>query len=218
MGAYLLRSKSVTYRPRTSIDKKQNVMLDRGGSRALAYGPEGACRESAMVPEKIATFLDGATVGFGATRDGKLVPQVYFVVGWSCAEDRQAITCLFPAGRDEKLISSLEDNGQFSFTVLGSTSGPRASNPPNPGVDFHECYQFKGDYVASRPGNEGDLPLVRRKGEQFKALFQPLFGFSERACTARFRRPVLAVTFKVREIYDQTPGPGAGARIREEEG
>lgn len=170
-----------------------------------------------MIPAEIVRFLDGATVGFGATRDDKLIPQVYFIVGWTVGGDRQAITCLFPAQQSEELIPSLEDNGRFSFTVLGSTSGPRASNPPNPGVDFHECYQFKGDYVASRPANEADVTLVNQKGKQFKALFQPLFGFSEAACNARFRNPVLAVTFKVHEIYDQTPGPGAGARIRVEE-
>jgi hypothetical protein len=159
-----------------------------------------------MIPEDIVRFLDGATVGFGATRDDKLVPLVHFIVGWTVGDDRKTITCLFPESHREELVSSLEDNGRFSFTVLGSTSGPRASNPPNPAVDFHECYQFKGDY-------EGDLALVKRKREQFKVLFQPLFGFSERACNARFQRPVLAMTFRVQEIYDQTPGPGAGARI-----
>ena len=166
-----------------------------------------------MIPEDIVRFLDGATVGFAATRDDKLVPLVHFTVGWTVGEDRQTITCLFAAPYGERLIPSLEDNGRFSLTVLGSASGPRASNPPNPGVDFHECYQFKGDYVASCPANEGDLALVKRKREQFKALFQPLFGFSDRACNERFRSPVLAMTFRVEEIYDQTPGPGAGARM-----
>jgi hypothetical protein len=171
-----------------------------------------------MIPQDIVRFLDGATVGFGATRDDKLVPLVHFTVGWTVGEDRQTITCLFPASHSEALIPSLEENGRFSFTVLGSTSGPRASNPPNPSVDFHECYQLKGDYVASCPADQADLALVERKGEQFKALFQALFGFSDAACNARFRSPVLAMTFKVHEIYDQTPGPGAGARIRMEEG
>ncbi|MGH9462342.1 MAG: hypothetical protein ACRD1X_14065 [Vicinamibacteria bacterium] len=171
-----------------------------------------------MIPEEIARFLDGATVGFGATRDAKLVPLVHFIVGWTVGDDRKTINCLFWAAHRDELVSSLEDNGRFSFTVLGSTSGPRASNPPNPAVDLHECYQFKGAYVASRPATESDLAVVKQKAEQFRVLFQPLFGFSERACNARFQKPILAMTFRVQEIYDQTPGPGAGARIGGEEG
>jgi hypothetical protein len=170
-----------------------------------------------MIPEEIVRFLEGATVGFGATRDDELVPQLHRAVGWRVGEDRRTITCLFPVDYSAKLIPSLEDNGRFSFTTLGSTTGPRVSHPPNPCVDFHECYQFKGDYVTSRPANEGDLPLVHRTAEQFKALFQPLFGFSDRACAARYGKPVLAVTFEVREIFDQTPGPGAGTRLKTEE-
>jgi hypothetical protein len=171
-----------------------------------------------MIPEEIARFLDGATVGFGATRDPKLVPLVHFILGWTVGDERKTITCLFPGAHLDDLVSSLEDNGRFSFTVLGSTSGARASNPPNPAVDFHECYQLKGAYVASRAANESDLAVVKQKAEQFRALFQPIFGFSDRACKARFQKPILAMTFRVEEIYDQTPGPGAGARIGRKEG
>jgi hypothetical protein len=171
-----------------------------------------------MIPEKIARFLDGATVGFGTTRDDGLVPQLHRTVGWKVGGDRRTLTCLFPPGYSAKLLPSLEGNGQFSFTVLGSTTGPRASHPPNPCVDFHECYQFKGDYVLSCPANEDDLALVDQTAARFKALFRPLFGFSERGCDVRFEKPVLAVTIEVREIYDQTPGPEAGGRVVMEEG
>lgn len=169
-----------------------------------------------MIPEQIVRFLEGATVGFGATRDHELAPQLHRAVGWRIGQDRQTITCLFPVGHSPKLIPSLEDNGRFSFTTLASTTGPRVSHPPNPRVDFHECYQFKGVYVTSRPANQDDFHLVEKTARQFKALFQPMFGFSDRACAARHAKPVLAVTFEVREIYDQTPGPGAGSRVATE--
>ncbi|HXV62623.1 MAG TPA: hypothetical protein VEK15_18125 [Vicinamibacteria bacterium] len=166
-----------------------------------------------MIPKEIAVFLEGAAVGFGATRNAELVPQIHLVQAWRVSDDRKAITCLFPRGYSEVLLPSLEENGKFSFTVLASTSGPRASHPPNPTVDLHECYQFKGAFLGYRPANERDLPLVNQKAEQFKAIFQPIFGFSERACDARYGKPALAMTFAVHEIYDQTPGPEAGTRI-----
>lgn len=169
------------------------------------------------IPADIVRFLEGSTVAVGATRDDKLVPLIHFMAGWTVGEDRETITCLFPATYNKETLASLEDNGRFALTVLGSTSGRRASNPPNPAVDFHECYQFKGEYVRSRPAQEADQLLVRQKGAQFYALFHPLFGFSDAACKARFRDAALAMTFRVQEIYDQTPGPGAGSKIQLEE-
>lgn len=169
-----------------------------------------------MIPASIATFLEGATVGYGATRNEALVPQIHRLQAWKLGDAPGTVVCIFGTDLDESLIPSLEDNGLFSFTLLGSLSGPKASKPPNPAVDFNECYQFKGEFVGSRAANEEDVPLVRQKGELFKALFQPIFGFSDRVCDARFGKPVLAVTIRVREIYDQTPGPGAGMRIHPE--
>lgn len=166
-----------------------------------------------MIPSPIAAFLEGATVGYGATRDEALVPRVHRLEAWSLGAEPDAMVCLLGTDVQESLLEALEANGRFSVTLLGSLTGPRAGNPPVPSVDFHECYQFKGDFIESRPAGDGDLPLVRRKAEQFRSLFQPIFGFSDRACAARFGKPVLAVTFRVREIYDQTPGPGAGAKI-----
>ena len=166
------------------------------------------------IPAGIVQFLDGATVAFAVTRDDKLVPLVHFVLSWAVDEDRELITCLLPPVHNKELIASLEDNGRFAMTVLGSTTGLRASDPPNPSVDFHECYQLKGDYVRSRPANDKDMSLVGQKGEQFHTLFHPLLGFSDAACRALFRNPALAMTFRVREIYDQTPGPGAGSKLQ----
>ena len=170
-----------------------------------------------MIPHEIKGFLEGATVGLAGTRDDKLVPRTHKVSGWIVGSDRQTITCFIPNDYARNLITSLEDNGRFALTVLGSTTGPKASNPPRPDVDAHECYQFKGTYVDSRPTNDADIAVVDQTRERFQKLFIPLFGFSEEGSAAHIRKPSLAVSFRVREIFDQTPGPGAGRRIVPEE-
>ena len=171
-----------------------------------------------MIPEEIVKFLEGATVGIAATRDSNFVPHVHRVSGWIVGTDRQTITCLVPDQHGETLIPSLEDNAQLALTVVGSTTGPKASRPPTPAVDSHECYQFKGDYIGSRPSSDDDIALVGETRERFKNLYVPLFGFSEAAAAAFKGKPSLALSFTVREIYDQTPGPGAGRRVVPEEG
>lgn len=171
-----------------------------------------------MIPDEIIRFLEGATIGYAGTRDDKLVPQIYQVSGWIVGPDRQTITCLIPDDHSKTLIRSLEDNGRLALLVVGSTTGPKASKPPSPAVDAHECYQFKGDFVGSRPAADADIPVADQTRKGFQELFMPLFGFSEEGSAAYIRKPGVAVTFRVREIFDQTPGPGAGRRIVPEEG
>ena len=153
-----------------------------------------------MIPGKIINFLEQeATVAVAGTRDKHLIPHIHRVSGWSLGPDQQTISCLIPEEYASDLISSLEDNGQFALTVeqIGS----------------HETYQFKGQYVDSRLINEADIAVFERCREQFARIVSVLFGLSEDACGAYILKPRMVISFKVREIFLQTPGPGAGQRL-----
>ena len=165
-----------------------------------------------MIPDEIIRFLEGATVGHAGTRDENLVPHFHRVSGWIVGPDRQTITCLISKMHAKNLIPRLEDNKQFSLLVAGSSTGPNASVPSRP-IYSHECYQFKGTYLGSRPPNEEDLAAFQECREHFVNLFQPLFGFTQEGASAFTIEPGLAVMFQVREIFSQTPCPGAGRRI-----
>src|SRR2546426_326341 len=96
-----------------------------------------------MIPGKILAFLaDGGTVAVSGTRDANLIPAIHYVSGWDVEPDNRTIRCSIPQAFTN-LISSLEDNGQFSLTIeqIGS----------------HETYQLKGDYVGSTLPNEADI-------------------------------------------------------------
>src|SRR3972149_3537768 len=108
--------------------------------RSFSRLPDGV--QHGMIPEVIVLFLDRAIVAIAGTRDERLVPHVHRISGWRCSPDRKTITCLIPEEFTPDLVSSLEDNGQFSLTVCE--------------VPSHETYQFKGDYVSSRPRGEAD--------------------------------------------------------------
>jgi hypothetical protein len=152
-----------------------------------------------MIPEVIVLFLERAIVAIGGTRDKNLVPHVHRVSGWSCSPDRRTITCLISEEFTRDLLSSLEDNGQFALTACE--------------VPSHETYQFKGNYVGSRPSDEADATVFQKCRERFVERIMSLFGFPEEACRAFVPRPSLAMTFEVREIFVQTPGPAAGRRL-----
>ena len=152
-----------------------------------------------MIPDTILEFLKTATVGIGGTRDKDLIPHVHRLSGWFVEPDRQTITCLVGEHFTPDLIPSLEDNGLFALTVCE--------------VPSHETYQFKGDFVSTRSYSESDGAVFERCRANFVDRGTKLFGFSEDACRAATAEPSLAISFKVQEIYLQTPGPGAGRRL-----
>jgi len=67
--------------------------------------------------------------------------------------------------------------------------------------------------VSSRPSNEGDVADFERCRGRFAERVASLFGFPVDASRAFVPEPSIAVTFQVREIFVQTPGPAAGRRL-----
>jgi hypothetical protein len=153
-----------------------------------------------MIPGKIIRFLERANVSHAGTRDRNLVPHGHYVSGWSVGSDGRTLTVLIPEPVRAHLIESLEDNGQFSITIEE--------------YPVHEAYQFKGRYVRHRPAGSEDVEIADRTRERFLTSVIPFFGEAEVIPVRAFvQRPSLAVDFEVQEIYVQTPGPGAGARL-----
>lgn len=152
-----------------------------------------------MIPGILVEFLDRASVAVASTRDRDLVPHIHHVSAWEVSHDATRISCFIPSGFTADLLSSLEDNGQFTLTV--EQIGP------------HETYQFKGDYIDSRSFEEGDRPLYENCRERFVAACLPRFGFPEDVLRRFIFEPAIIVRFEVREVFVQTPGPSAGKRL-----
>jgi|RhiMetdeSRZDD1v2_1073273.scaffolds.fasta_scaffold122184_3 hypothetical protein len=153
-----------------------------------------------MIPGKILAFLeDEGTIGVSGTRDANLIPDIHYVSGWSVEPDQRTIRCSIAEGHTTHLLSSLEDNRRFSLTVekIGS----------------HETYQFKGEFVHDAQPSDADLAAHKRVRDRFAKVVSRLFGFPEDLCRAYIPRPGLVICFTVREIFLQTPGPGAGRRL-----
>jgi hypothetical protein len=158
-----------------------------------------------MIPGMILKFLqDRGAIAVGGTRDGSRVPHVHYVSGWNVETDQQTIRCSINRAYLDHLFSSLEDNSQFCLTVEQ--------------IGTHETYQFKGNYAGSAEPNDADWVAHRRITERFAGAVSGLFGHSEEDCRAYISPPSVVVRFTVREIFVQTPGPGAGHRVFPPEG
>ena len=154
-----------------------------------------------MIPERLVQFLEQrANVAFAGTRNRELVPFGHRISGWSIGTDRRTLTAYTPEPLSAALLESLEANGQLALTVEAFPA--------------HETYQFKGRYVSHRPARHEDFVVVDRIRERFVKNMRTVFPALPEQVTGAFpAKPVFAIAFEVSEIFVQTPGPGAGARI-----
>jgi hypothetical protein len=153
------------------------------------------------IPGRILRFLEQhANVAFAGTRDRDLVPYGHRVSGWLVEPGGQSMTAFVSEHSTEKLVESLQDNGEFALTVEEFPS--------------HETYQFKGGYLRHRSVQPADVQVVDRIRDRFLKNVRHIYGDApEPLLNAFIQAPALAVEFEVREIFVQTPGPGAGARL-----
>jgi hypothetical protein len=154
-----------------------------------------------MIPEKIVRFLEQrANVAFAGTRNRDLVPFGHRISGWSIGADGRTLTAFTPEPFTAAVVESLQENGELALTVEAFPA--------------HETYQFKGRYVRHRPAHGEDIAIVDRIRERFMKNLRAVFPVLPEGIAGAFTsKPLLAVEFEVSEIYVQTPGPGAGARI-----
>jgi hypothetical protein len=153
-----------------------------------------------VIPERITRFLDQANLAFAGTRSRELVPRGHRVSGWRLGADGRTLTAIISEYFTDHLVESLEDNGEFALTVEEFPS--------------HETYQFKGRYRRHRQLQDEDHQVVDRIRDRFVKGMRHLYADApEHMLKAFILKPAMAVEFEVREVFLQTPGPGAGTRL-----
>ena len=155
-----------------------------------------------MIPAKIIRFLEErASLGFAGTRDNNLVPSGHRVPGWHIDQSGRTLTVFMPDASAPRLLEALRDNGRIAVTFEE--------------VGTHETYQVKGRYLSHRPVRHAEIEIADAARDRFGRGLRSLNN-DERVTaliTASIPKPGLAVEIGVEEVFVQTPGPGAGARI-----
>jgi hypothetical protein len=73
--------------------------------------------------------------------------------------------------------------------------------------------QFKGATIDARLAREDEAAFVRQRFDAFADILDRI-GVPRRLTQRVAYRPAFAVTIQVDQIFDQTPGPKAGSRVR----
>jgi hypothetical protein len=133
-----------------------------------------------------------------ASRDDDLRPEI--ARGWAPELNREAAIASICVGaaRGSRMDLNLHSNGAIALTM---------SHPAN-----YRGIQVKGRVSAIGEPTAEQLERVEAHVAAFAVEVEPL-GLSEENLRRLLVRDLIAVTFAVHELYDQTPGPRAGARL-----
>jgi hypothetical protein len=136
-----------------------------------------------------------------ATADAAHNTSVTKAQGCRVAEDRRRITVFASRAASADLISDLENHGIITAVFcLPSTE---------------ETYQIKGHQARLEALQAGDRNLLIAYRRAFAQQVEP-FGFPPDLSTTFFEFPdddLVAISFEPFALFDQTPGPKAGAAV-----
>lgn len=144
----------------------------------------------------MAEFVCSGVAIVVATRDGDLRPEIGR--GWAPRVDGARVALCIASRAGSAMRANLEANGAIAVTCSRPTT--------------YRTIQLKGTAVEVGDPEPADEQRVAEHVEAFMAEAQTLGvppEFRETSVAGR----LIAVTFAVEELYDQTPGPGAGARL-----
>lgn len=151
-----------------------------------------------MIPQSIVDLLKTGVSVMVGTRDASLVPECTRAWGIRVGGKRESVTIFLSKSIAGKTIENLLDNGQIAVTCTRPTD--------------HITCQIKGHAGRMKAVTSADREVSRRWHNEFMAELRAI-GVPPALSEAWIVEPDLAVEMAVAEVFDQTPGPGAGKKI-----
>jgi hypothetical protein len=154
---------------------------------------------SAPISAELAAYLEaGVSITVG-TRDGALSPDGARAWAVRVDADRAHLTVFVHARAAPALLRNLEAHPEIAL----------AFDRP---IDNRAC-QVKGRFESSRRARADERAVVERQADGFLSQLEAI-GIP-RALTAGWMVwPAVAIRLRVTELFEQTPGPGAGEPLR----
>ena len=153
---------------------------------------------NSMFNEQLAGFLQEGLSTHIASRNERLEPSAARVTALLVEPDGLHVVAFVPTVAGGPILADLRTNGQVALVC---------ARPP----DERGC-QVKGVFVDARDAREDERPVVVAQWERFRDKLA-MIGLPRVATDAWVTWPCTAIRLRVQALFDQTPGPGAGARL-----
>jgi hypothetical protein len=151
-----------------------------------------------MVETELAGFLEqGLGIHIG-TRNAQLEPEGARVAAVKVEGDGVHLVAYLPEVAAPRILSNLESNGEAALAFARPS-------------DERAC-QVKGVFVAARPAGDDERPLVEAQWDGYLRQLEGI-GIPRVATAGWVTWPAVAIRLKVTALFDQTPGPQAGAAL-----
>ena len=149
------------------------------------------------LPQEVVDLVESGVSILVGTRNAALRPATVRGVGAVVGIDCKSVTVYLPEQTSEKAIQNLRDNGEIAVGL---------SRP----ID-NLAVQLKGRCTDVRKARDEEQAIPYRYAIAFAETTYTIG--MPRSLIARMNVwPAWAATFEVRDIFSQTPGPGAGKR------
>lgn len=152
-----------------------------------------------MIDTELAGFLqEGIAIELG-TRNDRLEPNGARVIAVTVDDDGTHVVAYVPAMAAAQVMPDLESNGQAALVF---------ARPP----DERAC-QLKGHFAGAHAATDDERVMVQAQWERWLdrlasiGLQRPIFDHYT-------SWPCVAIRVRVHAIFNQTPGPGAGGRVK----
>lgn len=152
-----------------------------------------------MIDTELASFLQEGVGIHIASRNAALEPNGSRALAVKVDADGRHLEVYLAAAAAARILPDLQSNGQAAVGF---------GRP----VDDRSC-QVKGLFIGVRDAGEDDRPIITGQWDRFLANLEKI-GIPRAATRAWITWPVVAIRLRANAIFDQTPGPGAGAQIR----
>lgn len=152
-----------------------------------------------MLSQQLASFLEEGLAIHIASRNTRLEPNAARVAALKVEPDLKHVVAFVPQAGVGAVLADLHDNGQIAIVC---------ARPP----DERGC-QVKGAFVDAHQATDAERGIVTAQWERFRDRLE-MVGLPRAATDTWVIWPALAIRMRVQALFDQTPGPGAGAPIR----
>jgi hypothetical protein len=152
-----------------------------------------------MIDTELAAFLEEGVGIHIATRNEALQPNGARAVAVRVEPGGEHFEVFLSQAAAVRIVPDLESNGQAAVGF---------ARP----VDDRAC-QVKGVFVGMRDATEADKPAVLAQWDGFVASLEKI-GIPRAATKTWLTWPAVAIRLRATALFDQTPGPAAGAPLK----
>jgi hypothetical protein len=143
-------------------------------------------------------FVEGGISVFVATVDADKIPTCCRAIALSTKDNFETVTVYVPAATGQETIANVATTRRVAIS---------ASEPLS-----HSSIQIKGVSRGVRLAPASDESFVRTRLHEFADVLADL-GLPRRVTHRVAHWPAFAIEVSVEQIFDQTPGPKAGAPL-----